>query len=544
MRRASAPALVAALALAAGCARCGAPRPIAPPERFLPASGSLSVVVPALRSAARQLGGLYRTASTFPGASQLVESHQALRAQLGFDPFDPKGLEEAGLAPAGGAGASAGEGRPLLLVLPLADLGRFDSLAQRLARDRLGAPDRVSSMGGGHPVVSFRRSASAPAALAYATVSGYVIVAAGPGGPEAVAAAATLPEEASLLRSVPYASARIAVGEEISGLAFAPRGSPLLSDLPAARDGAALAVRAGPAEVGLRLALLLAEERAPGWKAIAAEGPEAARQAGQEEARLLAPDAILAVRSGGDPAALGRRLVPFLPAGVRAALDAARLDLEGELLPALAPGAALSLSLAPTFTLAELTAPTLDPRRSDPFRLVKLEALLRVKDPARLRAFLLRAGQAAPRWGGKLAARGPAGAPVAWTLSYGRVQLSLALAGDRLAVAGGEGRLEELERRISGGGPGYAAPSPRARAALEGGLLGAVLDVGRLVDGVRALPDEAYGTGPNAFVMRSLADRLLQPASRLRAVSLRFDLVPGAALVALEVEARETPSPP
>jgi len=44
--------------------------------------------------------------------------------------------------------------------------------------------------------------------------------------------------------------------------------------------------------------------------------------------------------------------------------------------------------------------------------------------------------------------------------------------------------------------------------------------------------------------MRSLADRLLQPASRLRAVSLRFELVPGAALVDLEVEARETPSPP
>jgi hypothetical protein len=64
------------------------------------------------------------------------------------------------------------------------------------------------------------------------------------------------------------------------------------------------------------------------------------------------------------------------------------------------------------------------------------------------------------------------------------------------------------------------------------------------VASVQALPDEAYGTGPNAFVMRSLADRFLEPASRVQAVALRFDLLPAAALFDLEIEGRQAPRRP
>jgi hypothetical protein len=66
--------------------------------------------------------------------------------------------------------------------------------------------------------------------------------------------------------------------------------------------------------------------------------------------------------------------------------------------------------------------------------------------------------------------------------------------------------------------------------------------VPRLVAAVRALPDEAFGGGPSAFVMRSLLERFLDPASRLAASSLRADLAEGALLLSLDVEAapRET----
>ncbi len=61
----------------------------------------------------------------------------------------------------------------------------------------------------------------------------------------------------------------------------------------------------------------------------------------------------------------------------------------------------------------------------------------------------------------------------------------------------------------------------------------------RVVAAVRDKPEEAFGSGPSGFVMRSLVDRFLEPASRVPAVSLRADLAPGALVLAVEVEAAE-----
>lgn len=535
MRRALALALLAGLA-APGCRREAAG---APPERWLPADGSAALVIPELGPAARQVGSVYRTVVSVPAAAALAEAYGSLKAQLGFDPLEPRGLEEAGLDPAGGAAVSWSRGRPPVAVLPVADLDRFDGTARRLARDRMGAAQRVATVGGGHAVVVFRREAAGPAALAYARVGRQALVATGPEAPGAVAAAASLEEARSLWRSAAWAEALSALGPGHPALAWAPARSPALAGFPAARDGAALGVQASSGSLSVRVWLPLAPDRASGWAALAGAGPEAARAAGIEEARLVAPDAALAVRWGGDLSALWRRAHPFLPSRLAGALASARLDLGRELLPALGPGAALSLSIAPTFTLAEFSSPSADLRRADPFRLVKLEAVARVRDPTRVRAFSARVAQVAPRYGARVAARGGA-----WTLSYGRGQLGWSLQDGRLLVAGGPGRLEALERRVADGSGGYQAPSAAARAALAGGVGGAVLDVEHLVASVEALPDEAYGTGPNAFVMRSLADRLLEPASRVLAATLRFDLLPGGAVFDLEVEGREPPRAP
>jgi hypothetical protein len=537
MRRALAPALAAALALAAGCARCGRTRQGPPPERWLPAEAPLSVVVTDLGAAGRQLGGVYRTVAAVPAAVRLAEAFSAVKSQLGFDPLDPGGLEDAGLATSGGGGASLALGQPALLVLPVADLSRFDAMALRLARDRMGASQRVTSTGAGRQVVTFRREATGASALAYAVVDGYALMAAGSTGPAALESAASLPEERSLAKSAAWLAARGAVGATYPFLAFAPPRSPAVADVPAARDGAALALRAGAASLRLRLALPLAADRAVGWKALAGDSAEAARQAGLAEVRLLPPDAALTARWGGEPAALGRKLWPLLPPRARADLEAARLDLVGDLLEALAPGVALAASIPPSLTLAEFSSP--DPRRADPFRLVNVEALLRVRDADRVRVFFGRLAQAAPRWGGKVVSKGPAASATAWTLLLGGGRLSCFLAGGQLAVAGGSGRLESLEKRLAAGSGGFEPPTAASRAALAGGVGGAALDVDHLLASIRGLPEGAYGSGPDAFVMRSLADRFLEPASHLRAVSLRFDLATGAALFDLEVEGRE-----
>ncbi len=58
-----------------------------------------------------------------------------------------------------------------------------------------------------------------------------------------------------------------------------------------------------------------------------------------------------------------------------------------------------------------------------------------------------------------------------------------------------------------------------------------------LVAGVRALPEESFGSGPTGFVIRSVVERFLEPAERVRAVSLRAELGDAALLVQVEVEA-------
>jgi hypothetical protein len=108
----------------------------------------------------------------------------------------------------------------------------------------------------------------------------------------------------------------------------------------------------------------------------------------------------------------------------------------------------------------------------------------------------------------------------------------------RIAVAGGEpGRLGALLARLDGSAEGLRPPTETAARALDGALGGAALDVARLVERVRALPPESFGEGPDAFVLRSLAQRLVEQASGLAAASARVELAEGAVRLTIEVEA-------
>jgi len=389
MRRALAPLL----ALALGAAGCGRRHAYPPPERYLPADASLAVLVPSVGAAARQAGALYRTVAQAPPAVQLGEAYAAVRGQLGFDPLDPRGLEQAGIDPNGAAAAVLGAGQTPLLVLPVLDLGRFDSTAARLARDRMGAAQRVAVKVRGLEVVVFRRDAGAEAAIAYAAVGPHAILSAGPQGPDAVAAAAALPLERSLGASPLWAAARAAVGEGYLATAVARAGSPALSAFGLLRDGAALGVRASATSLGLRLAVLLPPGREDYWKALA---PPPGSPAPQEVSRL-SPDAAVVARWAGDPSVAWRRASPLLPPDVARSLAAARVDPERELFAAIGPGAALSLSLAPTFTVTEFSSPRFDVRRTDPFQLVRVEAALPARDPSAIRSFFGRLARAGAR---------------------------------------------------------------------------------------------------------------------------------------------------
>lgn len=524
-------ALAASLALlAAGCGRCGSRAPAAvPPERYLPADAPAALLLPRLGEAASQAGGLLGTALAIPAAAGLAEPVAALKAQLGFDPLDPAGLASAGLAPERGAAAAALPGGGAVLALPVADAARLDATLARLARDRLGASVRDEARERTAVAVTFRAGPDRPAALCYAVAGDTALLAAGPAGPAAVAAALSLPEAGSLAASPAFAAARAALGDGHAALLFAPPSPRLAAELPPARDGGALGLRAGPAGLWLRAVLLLPPAREEVWREVAG-GPEAAG-AGREELSRLPGDLFAAARFGGSPQALLRRLGDVLPAGLAGRLERAHLDLARDLGAHLAPGAAAGLSLSPRFDAAALAGGVAAAAR-DPFRLVHLSAVARVKDPEALRRELLRLEKAGRALGVRIASR-PRPGGGSWSAPVGGGTLAWALEGDRLLVAGGAGRLAAL----GAGGPGFSPPTPGAQAALESGGAAAAVDFPGLVRRVRALPPQAFGTGPDGFVLRALVDRFLEPASHLAAASLRLEVIPGAARIDLAVEA-------
>lgn len=520
-----------ALAILGGTLGCPGKRRGPPPERFVPAAVRAAVVVPEAGRAAQELADLHATVSGFPGTSDLAAWRGALSAQLGFDPLDPEALADAGVDARGGAAAAfldrpGPKGEPgiaALVVLPASDVPKIERLLARLAKDRVGATERAAEARGGVSPVTFRRPGAPAPSLTYVVVDSTVLLSTDPGGPALVAEAATLAPAASLAEAADWKLARAALGPRPSAIAWLPKGSRLLQGVWALADGAAVAVSTGMGRLQARLAMLLGGREAS-FRALAATGAAAAQVA------RLDPEAPLVARFDGDFETLGKKLVPIVSARSRAALAKRGVDLERDLFGLLAPGAALALQLP-----AHLSVTGLDmaATRADPLRAAQFEAILPLRpgvDPGPAIDRLARL-VGPPR-------RSPDGTARVSTPS-GEIAWLRDPTGARLLVAGGRpGRLDALAARAAGEGAGWKPPTPAAEAALQGGLGGAALDAPRLVAGVRELPDEAFGTGPSGFVMRSLVDRIVEPAARLAAISLRAELAPGAMVVELTVEAR------
>lgn len=543
----------AGAALGAGGCTCRGRGSGPPPERFVPAAVEAALVVPEAGRAARELAALHAAVAGFPGAAELVQIRGALAAQLGFDPLDPDALAGAGLEPRRGAAVArfdrAGGPPATLLVLPIRDASRVDELFTRLARDRLGAGQKAVETVGATAVTVFRAAPGAAPALALAVADETALVAAGPAAPAIVSEAAARGEPESLAGSAPWKTARAALADRYAAIVFVPPGSPRIAGRWAVKDGLAVGVSGSAAGVRAGMAMLLGP-RAASFKTLLADGNGAALVA------RLDPTAPLAGRWDGDFSALGKKLVPILRPEVRARLSARGLDPQ-QGFDLLAPGAAVAIAFPESLDLSSVNEEAL---RMDPLLLARFEAVLPVKDPAAAIAFSeklapprrppARAGAKGPGAGKPAAGKGTAPQAAAdpeaervfrIATGTGEIAWRVDAAARRIVVAGGPpGSLAALDARLGGEGAGFAAPTAEAKAALSGGLGGLVIDAQRLVAGVRAMPEEAFGTGPSGFVVRSVVERFVEPASRLAALSLRADLAPDASalVLALEVEGR------
>jgi hypothetical protein len=535
VRRLRKTGLVAVLAALAACGRCGGAAGPSP-ERYVPANAVAAILVPEIRSAAGSLAEFYSTASDFPGTSELPALRASLSAQLGFDPFRIGSLREAGIDPRGGlavaflsppGGAPPGGRLTALLVLPVSNRAAADALVRRIAGERLGASERSVESIGAVQVAVYRQNAGSPPALSVGDGEGCFVLSAGPSGPAAVARALSLRLEDSVSASSAWKVALGAAGEDPAVIAFVPPGSPVLEGLWPVSDGAALSLSAEPGKLRARAVLLLGE-REPSFLALTTDGGDRSPTA------KLDPASTLVGRWDVDPAAFGQKAVPMVPGSARAWLALAGIELQRDLFDPLAPGGAASLSLAPRIDLTRLDAGSL---RRDPLRLAQFEVILPVRDPARLVALSERIVRLAGR-------RSRGGEP--YTVPTASGEVAWVIDGEWLVAAGGaKGRLPTLRARMGGEVGGYRAPTDTARRLLATGGLGAlVVDTQNFAASVRALPPEAFGTGPTGFVMRSLAERIVEPAARIEAASVRAELVPGALVMTLVLEPRPAEGAP
>lgn len=526
LRRARSWPLLALLVLA-GCSRCGersAPT-ASTPARFIPREAQAALVVSDLGTLGSKLAGYQRLklanfAVQLQGFSSAEAWVSSLMGQLGVDLRSRQALEAAGIDPSRGAAAALLGEREAFLVLATQDAKALESTFGNFARTRLGATERSEQKTqAGDTLVIFVRPGVPTPMLGLLFTRGYTLVGAGP-VVSRLAGLTSLAEDKSLPKEPLLSAALAKLPAERDFYVWLPGTSPLLKrgalqeSLPV--QGLTLAATLSESTVVLRAHAALPPER-PVLAALKAQ-PQAPELVG-----YLPEDSVLVARFQGPPAPVDELLPSLVGPRLAAAVRESGFDLKAELLERLEPGWVMGLSLAPTVQLGSM--PSLDIRRTNPFRYAHLVAVAKAKEASTLPATLEKLPPVAKRFGANMEPGELAGQKVLLT-SYSQGEgAHLAARGDKVVLAAPKPRLEAALQRLEGP-PGAGPLAPELKGALQGPALAVVLDWRRLSEAVKALPSEAWGIG--GFAIKASTVRWLEATDDLRALSLGLSAQEGA----------------
>lgn len=472
------------------------------------------MVTAPLGTLAQHLAALSDRAASIPGGEQLALARKQVAAQLGFDPLAREGQLAAGLDPDRGAAVAILSGQPRpewVVALPLTKPDLFAQTVQRLFVERFGAAP------GAQPH-TFERGGTR---IAWNVVRGYGMIARG-ADPLARLAA---PEPAqSLSHSAGLAAAKAQLGAQ-DFVVWAPAGSELpkrYTSRPLSGD-VAVSLQGSAQGLATRLFAPMPPPDAAHAQAILPGG-------GAALVELLPEDAPLRARLGLSPQEI-------LQTARRQPDLAALLDklggAEAEALASVAPGVALSLGVEKSANIGAAIDYGLDFRRKSPFETVQLAALAQVTDKPRLLRALESVAKALPQLGAKAVRRGD-DFQVTYPAGKGPRFGVREIEGKPVAyLLGGSLAPEQLHRSPRAADPEAAALYQDPGAAVR-------VDFGKLAAALAALPESAYGTGPQSYVARSLVTQVIDPLRPLR-LSLDAQAYPDhfGAILEVEIVARE-----
>ena len=208
----------------------------------------------------------------------------------------------------------------------------------------------------------------------------------------------------------------------------------------------------------------------------------------------------------------------------------------------LLPGAVVSVGLSPHANLGTVVDfGFLDWRRRSPFETFQVVALAPVGDEKRLQRALTNVAATLPKLGAK-----------ATSVVSASVHADTFVAGWKVRYPAGPGPEFGIARLygktvvayLIGGGieiDDLKEDPPTVPALGQDAGAAVLLDLGKLAEKVRGLPETAYGSGPQAYVARSLVSQVVDPMAPLRFTATAL---PGAQGVSAQIDLAIAPGKP